>query len=130
MPTLKKIMAAFCFACKNMCMYIVLCCLFLMTYLTCLRQYLRSDFNEITLSLSSQCQRKCSDTCFAIGCQVTVKACSFYVISISLDLLPCFHVPGHNLDTLARLSLWEAGLDYLHGTGHGVGVFLNVHEGE
>jgi Xaa-Pro aminopeptidase len=36
---------------------------------------------------------------------------------------------GYKLDTLARLSLWEAGLDYNHGTGHGVGHFLNVHEG-
>ena len=38
-------------------------------------------------------------------------------------------VLGHRLDTLARLPLWEVGLDYLHGTGHGVGAFLNVHEG-
>ena len=38
-------------------------------------------------------------------------------------------VSGIRLDTLARLPLWEAGLDYGHGTGHGVGVFLNVHEG-
>ncbi len=36
---------------------------------------------------------------------------------------------GHQLDALARLSLWEAGLDYDHGTGHGVGSFLGVHEG-
>lgn len=36
---------------------------------------------------------------------------------------------GYNLDVLARLPLWEAGLDYKHGTGHGVGYFLNVHEG-
>lgn len=36
---------------------------------------------------------------------------------------------GAQLDTLARLALWEAGLDYLHGTGHGVGAFLSVHEG-
>ncbi|MBL8537879.1 MAG: aminopeptidase P family protein [Hyphomonadaceae bacterium] len=36
---------------------------------------------------------------------------------------------GHQLDALARLSLWEAGLDYDHGTGHGVGVYLGVHEG-
>lgn len=33
------------------------------------------------------------------------------------------------LDTLARIPLWEAGLDYNHGTGHGVGAYLNVHEG-
>ena len=37
--------------------------------------------------------------------------------------------PGHLLDSFARAALWEAGLDYLHGTGHGVGCFLNVHEG-
>jgi len=36
---------------------------------------------------------------------------------------------GHILDVLARTSLWEIGLNYLHGTGHGVGAFLNVHEG-
>lgn len=37
--------------------------------------------------------------------------------------------PGPALDAFARLPLWSAGLDYLHGTGHGVGAALNVHEG-
>lgn len=37
---------------------------------------------------------------------------------------------GSTLDVLARLPLWKFGLDYRHGTGHGVGIFLNVHEGE
>ena len=36
---------------------------------------------------------------------------------------------GSNLDALARMALWAKGLDYDHGTGHGVGVFLGVHEG-
>ncbi len=36
---------------------------------------------------------------------------------------------GHNIDKLARKSLKSIGLDYRHGTGHGVGAFLNVHEG-
>ncbi|KAJ1947526.1 hypothetical protein GGF37_000291 [Kickxella alabastrina] len=36
---------------------------------------------------------------------------------------------GFVLDPLARLPLWELGLDFRHGTGHGVGSFLNVHEG-
>ena len=53
---------------------------------------------------------------------------------------------GHCIDAMARMHLWQArilsrlkarlfssitqvGLDYLHGTGHGVGSFLNVHEG-
>jgi len=38
-------------------------------------------------------------------------------------------VTGVRLDTLARQWLWGAGLDYNHGTGHGVGAFLAVHEG-
>ena len=36
---------------------------------------------------------------------------------------------GAQLDTLARRPLWEVGLDYDHGTGHGVGSYLGVHEG-
>ncbi|XP_072991171.1 aminopeptidase P1 [Typha latifolia] len=36
---------------------------------------------------------------------------------------------GHALDILARTPLWKDGLDYRHGTGHGVGSYLNVHEG-
>ena len=36
---------------------------------------------------------------------------------------------GHQLDALARLPMWMAGLDYDHGTGHGVGSYLGVHEG-
>ena len=36
---------------------------------------------------------------------------------------------GTQLDILAREAMWREGLDYLHGTGHGVGSYLNVHEG-
>ena len=36
---------------------------------------------------------------------------------------------GSNLDIIARIPLWNAGMDYKHGTGHGIGFFLNVHEG-
>ncbi|NNE21784.1 MAG: aminopeptidase P family protein [Rhizobiales bacterium] len=36
---------------------------------------------------------------------------------------------GGNLDVLARQALWTAGLDFDHGTGHGVGSYLSVHEG-
>ena len=49
---------------------------------------------------------------------------------IDLQLL---HFPdgasGTQLDAIARQPLWQAGLNYLHGTGHGVGAYLNVHEG-
>ena len=37
---------------------------------------------------------------------------------------------GSSLDTLARRPLWRYGLDFGHGTGHGIGMFLNVHEGK
>ncbi|AOZ96640.1 aminopeptidase P family protein [Butyrivibrio hungatei] len=36
---------------------------------------------------------------------------------------------GRNVDTFARAPLWNIGLDYNHGTGHGIGYMLNVHEG-
>jgi Xaa-Pro aminopeptidase len=36
---------------------------------------------------------------------------------------------GSSLDIIARAPLWKEGLDYKHGTGHGIGFFLNVHEG-
>lgn len=38
-------------------------------------------------------------------------------------------MPAQMLDAIARVPLWREGLDYGHGTGHGVGAFLNVHEG-
>lgn len=38
-------------------------------------------------------------------------------------------ISGADMDILARRSLWSAGLDFKHGTGHGVGSYLNVHEG-
>lgn len=49
-------------------------------------------------------------------------------ISLSNAVFPR-GTPGSQLDTLARQFLWQAGLDYAHGTGHGVGSFLSVHEG-
>ena len=36
---------------------------------------------------------------------------------------------GSEIDAFARSALWSAGLDYAHGTGHGVGSYLSVHEG-
>lgn len=38
-------------------------------------------------------------------------------------------VSGTQLDALAREAMWREGMNYLHGTGHGVGSYLNVHEG-
>lgn len=49
-------------------------------------------------------------------------------IALALATFPA-GTRGSQLDTLARASLWRAGVDYAHGTGHGVGSFLAVHEG-
>lgn len=50
------------------------------------------------------------------------------MIAMSLAKFPS-GVSGAHLDVLARQPLWSLGLDYGHGTGHGVGYFMNVHEG-
>ena len=49
-------------------------------------------------------------------------------ISLATALFP-EGTTGSQLDALARRPLWEAGLDYDHGTGHGVGSYLGIHEG-
>ncbi|PNU03972.1 aminopeptidase P family protein [Novosphingobium guangzhouense] len=49
-------------------------------------------------------------------------------IALALAVFPK-GTAGSQLDVLARHALWQVGLDYAHGTGHGVGSFLAVHEG-
>lgn len=60
------------------------------------------------------------------------RACFTRVLQ-GMIAISCARFPrglaGRDLDALARAPLWRAGLDYDHGTGHGVGVFLSVHEG-
>ena len=50
------------------------------------------------------------------------------MISLTLAKFPV-NTRGYHLDILARKDMWKNGLNYGHGTGHGVGYFLNVHEG-
>lgn len=50
------------------------------------------------------------------------------MIGISLLRFPA-GTRGADIDAVARMALWKAGLDYGHGTGHGVGSYLSVHEG-
>ncbi|CAA7404257.1 unnamed protein product [Spirodela intermedia] len=60
------------------------------------------------------------------------KACYTAVLKghIALDIATFPNgTTGHALDILARTPLWKLGLDYRHGTGHGVGSYLLVHEG-
>lgn len=49
-------------------------------------------------------------------------------ITLASAIFP-YKTTGSQLDTLARYALWQNGLNYDHGTGHGVGSFLSVHEG-
>ncbi|KAI9249140.1 Creatinase/aminopeptidase [Phascolomyces articulosus] len=49
-------------------------------------------------------------------------------ISVDNAVFP-IGVTGYQLDSIARQPLWQDGLDFRHGTGHGVGAYLNVHEG-
>lgn len=56
----------------------------------------------------------------------TKVACAMLRMADAKFLKGC---TGRNLDIIAREPLWECGLDYKHGTGHGIGYILNVHEG-
>ncbi|XP_044267997.1 xaa-Pro aminopeptidase 1 [Tribolium madens] len=49
-------------------------------------------------------------------------------IKLATSIFPS-KIKGNYLDSFAREFLWEVGLDYAHGTGHGIGSYLNVHEG-
>jgi len=49
-------------------------------------------------------------------------------IAIATSVFPS-GIGGVHLDAFARRALWQVGLDYDHGTGHGVGSYLSVHEG-
>ena len=70
---------------------------------------------------------------FAVG-EVSEQMCIDYTlllkghIALSQARFPQ-GTKGCQLDILARKPLWDNGLNYLHGTGHGIGHFLNVHEG-
>ena len=61
---------------------------------------------------------------FIDDCTLVLKG----MINLSLVKFPK-GTRGVQLDAFARLPLWNAGKDYAHGTGHGVGSFMNVHEG-
>ncbi len=70
---------------------------------------------------------------FALGPLTEVESAHFTLVVRSM--LALANAPfvqgiwGHQLDILARMPFWQEGLDYNHGTGHGVGYLLNIHEG-
>jgi Xaa-Pro aminopeptidase len=69
----------------------------------------------------------------ALGDPTPRQKVDFTLVLKGMIALACTKFPagtkGNQLDILARKALWEHGLNYGHGTGHGVGFFLNVHEG-
>ena len=70
---------------------------------------------------------------FALGALTSEEKIHFtLVLRCMLNLMNArfpYGVACHNLDVVAHMPLWEQGLDFRHGTGHGVGHLLNVHEG-
>ncbi|MCU0379359.1 MAG: aminopeptidase P family protein, partial [Bacteroidales bacterium] len=71
-----------------------------------------------TISLSEPSRRMKSD--FTLALKGT--------IDLAMIRFP-YGTRGYQIEVLARRALWDNGLNYGHGTGHGVGSFLNVHEG-
>ncbi len=71
--------------------------------------------------------------CMAFGKPTQQQRSDFTLALKGTINLAIVHFPygtkGYQLDILARRALWQNGLNYGHGTGHGVGAFLNVHEG-
>ena len=49
-------------------------------------------------------------------------------VDLAMAVIPEGKVTGNDLQTLARSPLWRQGMEYHHGTGHGIGSFLSVHE--
>lgn len=68
----------------------------------------------------------------ALGIPTQEQKIAFTLVLKGHIALDSIHYPegttGSQLDVLARQYLWQAGLNYGHGTGHGVGFFMNVHE--
>jgi len=71
-----------------------------------------------TISLSELTDRQKSDFTLVLKGMISLSRAKFPT-----------NTRGYHLDILARKDLWQHGLNYGHGTGHGVGYFLNVHEG-
>lgn len=69
----------------------------------------------------------------AIGTPTTEMQKRYTIVLKGLIALSMLRFPagtrGMDIDPIARMAHWKAGIDYAHGTGHGVGTFLSVHEG-
>jgi len=97
---------------------------------------LKLNQNNILL-LDSGSQYKAGTTditrCFHFGVPTSLQKKHYTLVLKCVIKLTCLHFPaganGCQLDGIAREYMWQHGLDYPHGTGHGVGHYLSVHEG-
>lgn len=71
-----------------------------------------------TIALGSLTEEEKIDYTLVLKGHIAIATCKFP-----------FGTRGAQIDVLARHALWQRGMNYLHGTGHGVGHFLSVHEG-
>lgn len=71
-----------------------------------------------TIALGTPSPKMINDFTTVLKCHIELASCYF---PLTAD--------GKQLDSLCRRQIWATGKDYKHGTGHGVGCFLNVHEG-
>jgi len=71
-----------------------------------------------TIALGSLTEEEKIDYTLVLKGHIAIATCKFP-----------YGTRGTQIDVLARVALWQRGLNYLHGTGHGVGHFLSVHEG-
>ncbi|XP_069165521.1 xaa-Pro aminopeptidase 1 isoform X2 [Procambarus clarkii] len=85
-----------------------------------LQKYRRDGTTDVTRTLHFGTPTKFMQECYTrvLKGLISVATCTFPT-----------KIKGNCLDSLARKSLWDVGLDYGHGTGHGIGMYLNVHEG-
>lgn len=82
-----------------------------------------------------QYEKGTTDVTRTVACGPVTDKMRLYYTKVAVGMLSLANAKfmdgctGRNLDIVARMPLWEIGADYNHGTGHGIGYILNVHEG-
>lgn len=82
-----------------------------------------------------QYEKGTTDVTRTVACGPVTDSMRLHYTKVAIGMLSLaqakflYGCTGRNLDILSRAPLWNMGVDYKHGTGHGVGYILNVHEG-
>lgn len=91
--------------------------------------------NMLLVDSGGQYEKGTTDVTRTVSCGKVNDKMKLYYSKVAAGMLSLanakfpYGCTGRNIDTFARAPLWEIGADYNHGTGHGVGYILNVHEG-